>query len=436
MKKWMSLFLALVLACSLLGCGVQGESTDGMENMGGEKIDVTIENTEGQQQIAVPDYVQAAIDSSNRLTTSRFYLAEDGSVLVNPAYGRWSEEIRKDLLAAVQLPNLMKLLMNGEETEILALTEDGDVYYNGVLLYSGIVDMDCNTMTMVINKQPNNEFIQKDKTGAINFLPESDLQLSMYQRAMEEMPERFMEVDGTTICRHEYELSEYKNTSEKNGYAYAESAKYISAEDRDYLVLGEDGKLYVKELSLDDEINYRGMECFDWENLVWVDSALYDHIASTHHELTLTVAGIQADGTVVACGEYADEILSWGPLSYLSMSEGLIAGLTIDGNARLTGQMAKVLKEEVNTWTNIAGIKVGKLLTANTDIQTDVISAITKDGTFRVCFYDFHDGIFSREFSLDDMGGLGYYRYSPDGNVYLPNSETGEWEIWVPEMEE
>ena len=103
------------------------------------------------------------------------------------------------------------------------------------------------------------------------------------------------------------------------------------------------------------------MESRNWENLVWVDSARYEHRAATRNELTLTVAGIQADGTVVACGEYADEILSWGSLSYLSMSEGLIAGLTTDGHARLTGQMARVLADEVNTWTDIAGIKVGKL---------------------------------------------------------------------------
>lgn len=435
MKKWMSLLLVLALVCSLFGCGVQGEPTDGTQNMADEEMDVTMD-LEERQQIEIPAYIQAAIDSSERLWGNRFFLAEDGSILVNPAYGGWHKEIREDLLAAAAVPNVKKLLMDGGDSEVLALTEEGDLYYNGTLIRSDVVDMDYNTITRTINDIPNNQFIKKTMAGAFVFPTAEDMEEIWYQRAMEQRPERFMDVKGQTVFRHEYNVSQYNNHSDTDGYACCEDPRYISAENRDYLVLGGDGKLYVYEDDLHDGACYTDMECRNWENLVWVDSAMYEHLAATRNELTLTVAGIQADGTVVACGEYADEILSWGPLSYLSMSEGLIAGLTTDGHARLTGQMARVLADEVNTWTDIAGIKVGKLYKAFNKDQVDVVSAVTTDGHFRVCFYDDYEGIMSRYFAVDDMGDVGFFRYSPDGNVYLPDMQTGEWEIWVPEAKE
>ena len=429
MKKWMSLFLVLTLACSLLACGNQSEPTDHAESTPQGNTAETSESI-SSSQIVAPDHIQKAIDISNRLTTSSLFLAEDGSILVYPGFGNWHNGIREDLRAVAKIPNLKKIVTNGKDTEILALTEEGDVYYNGTLLLSGVVDMDYNKISMVINQMPNNAFIREDMAGALYFVLDEDLQTSYHQSWVQQAPDRLIDVDGQIVRRHEYPLSDFMNISEKNGTTYAEALKYIVNEERDYLALGEDGKLYIKELSRDDELNYDKMDCYDWENLVWVDSAEYDRQFYEDYALTLTVAGIQADGTVVACGEYADEILSWGQLSYLSMREGLIAGLTPDGTVRLTGQRSEELKAEVESWTDIAGIQVGKLNQA----RTDVISAITTDGSFRICFYSGEQyGIINVYFSLTDPSGGHYYRYSPDGNVYESNAETGEWEIWTPE---
>jgi len=91
--------------------------------------------------------------------------------------------------------------------------------------------------------------------------------------------------------------------------------------------------------------------------MVMIDAAKMS--ADKGQSAEVAVAGIQADGTVMACGAYAEEIKGWGPLSYISMEGGLIAGLTPEGTLKLTGPYAEYMEAAASDLKNIAAIEVG-----------------------------------------------------------------------------
>lgn len=80
--------------------------------------------------------------------------------------------------------------------------------------------------------------------------------------------------------------------------------------------------------------------------------------ANYTEEPSMTVVGIQRDGTVLA-GDYAEDIQSEGQLAGLSMSGGMIVGLANDGSLKMIGQYVEFMADVVESWTNIAAVKVG-----------------------------------------------------------------------------
>ena len=184
--------------------------------------------------------------------------------------------------------------------------------------------------------------------------------------------------------------------------------------------------------SFADQDRYAVLGCLEWTDLVLVDASKWMENGAVK---SLTVAGLQSDGTVVACGDYADEILSWGPLSYLSMSDGSIVGLTTDGRLKMTGEMAEFMAEEVESWTDIAAVKVGN------DSKTEtIISAITTDGTFYCVhcnLYNTYERSETMVFSPQSCSNLRFalYRYCADGTVYrtVKTEEAAQWKPVEPE---
>lgn len=202
----------------------------------------------------------------------------------------------------------------------------------------------------------------------------------------------------------------------------------LSAEKRDFFVLNNEGKVFTDNNDgLSDE--YIGCECFDWKDLVLIDAAkvMIGSPKDPNPECELTIAGIQSDGTVLACGPYAEEILSWGKLNYISMDDSLIVGLTPDGKLKVTGQAAEFVKSDLEKWSNITGVKAGNLT------GTTVVNAIDGNQNYYHLEYDErwlenNAATVSLEKGCNDSNHTTWYRYCTDGTVLSSNTDNGTWE--------
>ena len=202
----------------------------------------------------------------------------------------------------------------------------------------------------------------------------------------------------------------------------------ISAEKSDFFVLNNTGKVFMDNNDGFSE-EYIGLECFDWDNIALIDAAkvMLSDAKDSNTEAELTVAGIQSDGTVRAVGAYADEILSWGTLNYISMDDALIVGLTPDGYLKAAGQAAEFVASDLNQWSNIAGVKVGNVT------GTTIVNAVDKDGTYYHLEYDArwtenNLATVSVEKGCSDSNGAVWYRYCQDGTVLCSVGQNGAWE--------
>ena len=110
------------------------------------------------------------------------------------------------------------------------------------------------------------------------------------------------------------------------------------------LFLNKEGTLYTvfepgfvdeywdTELSFEDV--WPGCEIEGWKDVVVMDCM------KNESEGTSCIAAIAADGTVYATGDYANEILSWGDLAYITMNHSIIVGLKKDGTLKFAGNNA------------------------------------------------------------------------------------------------
>lgn len=209
----------------------------------------------------------------------------------------------------------------------------------------------------------------------------------------------------------------FLNLSAEKGTPVSGSLSALGVDKHDFFLLNGEGQVFLEGGNGTD---YTGMECFNWKDMAVIGAAKY------MKEPSLTVAGIQRDGTVLACGDYAEEILSWGTLADLSMSDGMIVGLTKDGALKMTGQYAEFMAAEVESWTNIAAVQVG----STSKIQA-IINAVVIDGKFYHLEYDSRwteltIGVLNPAAGAEENSAR-WYRYAPDGAVSR-TSDTGEWE--------
>ena len=169
---------------------------------------------------------------------------------------------------------------------------------------------------------------------------------------------------------------------------------------------------------------YNALDYSGFENLVIVDIA--KHMAGMGGGVeSLTVAGIKGDGTVVATGTYASDILSWGKLADIAMSDGMIVGLTEDGKVKMTGDFAEKMKETVESWTNIVAIEVGYATGSNID---NIVSALDSDGIFHFAtIMNERSGVEVGSISVNGVtGGRSCHKYTPDGKEFYTDYE-GNW---------
>lgn len=405
MKKRLAMMLAcLMLACVLTGCG------------GGEKggaVQAT-EAPKAEQKIEIVDYVQNAMDAAERLSGSVYFVAEDGSVIVPSGY---DNEYKKNEFLPIYaaLPNVKRIVASSSCSSVYALTDEGDLYYYDVKVAEGVKDFVYATTNM----SENGHFLKEDGVYKIDAEDTEWVNENLRKNS----PENYQDIGDKTISIFERNNAYYNyagETDEKlNGNVVS-----LSVDKHDYMALTEDGRVFMdNNYGSSDE--YESMEFFQWENMAVIDAAKRMGTGENRGKVeTLTVAGIQADGTVMACGDYAGEILSWGPLSYISMGDGMIVGLTKDGTLRVTGQEAEKVAEFVGQWSGIVGVKVGH----ETDVT--IINAVDANGNFYYVESCVRWTTDSADFISPETGCSGenyFYKYCPDGTVYESDYESGEW---------
>ena len=412
MKKRLSIMLLCLLAAyALTGCG--GGETGGA-------VQAT-EAPTAQPKVEIVDYVQTAMDAAARLSGSVYFVAEDGSVIVPSGYdNEYSDNEFLPIYAA--LPNVRRIVASSSCSAVYALTDEGDVYFHDVKVAEGVTDFVYATT----NSSESGIFISGDQ--ACNIDVEDTEWVNPNLREM--YPEKYMDVGGgKTISKYVWNPNFYNYAGESKEKLALEGVALssVSVDKHDYLVLTESGRVFMDNNSGNSE-EYETMEFFGWENMAVIDAAKRMGTGENRGNVeTLTVAGIQADGTVLACGDYAEEILSWGPLSYISMDDGLIVGLTKEGTLRVTGQDAEEVAEFIGQWTGIVGVKVGN----ETDVK--IINAVDAEGNFYYLETCFRWTTESADFISPEKGCSGenyFYKYCPDGTVYECDPGIGEWVLF------
>ena len=344
----------------------------------------TVDAAGGSSQEAVATvtetvgHVKAAMDAAEHLY-SNYLLAGDGSVITV------GETSYQDVAAGyARLDGVKKLCVSPSEFHTFALTESGDLYAGTEKMASGVSDMVfCTTNT--------------NEEGYI--LTGSSIQRIGGDKLYD------------TDCSAEFvRLNGDNNES-------VSSPVYIGVDKHCFFVLDTSGHIFMdKSSSYYDACGKLGI--YEWDNLALAGIAIYNSEPET-----LTAAGIRKDGTVVAAGDYADDILGWGPLSYISMGGGTIVGLTSDGSLKVTGQAAELISGTVEGWSNIAAVKVGRHARLG-----DLVTAMDANGDFyyvsteRDAIQD--TGKISQESgSTTDMS---CYKYAQDGTVYR-SRDNGGW---------
>ena len=338
---------------------------------------------------------------------------EDGSIVVRgESYGSFAGDY-----AALQ--NVSKIADSSSEMELFALTEEGDLYYRQAKIVGNVTDVVYSTT----NINQTAIFISEGKIYRVRVQNTSEVNANLRQQS----PDTYIDVDGETV--NYYQLNrKFSNLNEEEPiYADGELIR-ISAEKSDFFVLNNTGKVFMDNNDGFSE-EYIGLECFDWDNIALIDAAkvMLSDAKDSNTEAELTVAGIQSDGTVRAVGAYADEILSWGTLNYISMDDALIVGLTPDGHLKAAGQAAEFVASDLNQWSNIAGVKVGNVT------GTTIVNAVDKDGTYYHLEYDArwtenNLATVSVEKGCSDSNGAVWYRYCQDGTALCSVGQNGAWE--------
>lgn len=415
MKRWIITMTAAIMAFSLCACGNEKNETPestGREESVAETTDdgVSPSGSDGAQASAD---ILNAIAESDKLTTGNYLLMEDGSIVVRgESYGSFAGDY-----AALQ--NVSKIADSSSEMELFALTEEGDLYYRQAKIVGNVTDVVYSTT----NINQTAIFISEGKIYRVRVQNTSEVNANLRQQS----PDTYIDVDGETV--NYYQLNrKFSNLNEEEPiYADGELIR-ISAEKSDFFVLNNTGKVFMDNNDGFSE-EYIGLECFDWDNIALIDAAkvMLSDAKDSNTEAELTVAGIQSDGTVRAVGTYADEILSWGTLNYISMDDALIVGLTPDGHLKAAGQAAEFVASDLNQWSNIAGVKVGNVT------GTTIVNAVDKDGTYYHLEYDArwtenNLATVSVEKGCSDSNGAVWYRYCQDGTALCSVGQNGAWE--------
>ena len=315
LRRFSAMMLALVLCIALAGCS-SGDSATTEEKAAGEAptaVPVSIE---------VAAHVQSAIDASNLLTYKRIaVIPGEGIVTCDSDY--------HDYLPMYSMYDLKKLATSASASTILALTNSNELYFRN--------EKHADNVTDVVYATNNANEAGWYATG-----------------------------EGDVYCV-------YKDFNDDtfNSYQIHDGTSAVTAmgvEKHDLFIACADGTISTTG---DPEHWAKCSEFTSWGAGIAVIAA--SKIVNNGTAESATVAAITADGRTLAAGDFADDILAMGELSYIAMTDGVIIGLRTDGTLAVAGSYAQALTDAgLTSLTDIAGVMVGN----------DAISAVDKNGNY------------------------------------------------------
>lgn len=406
--KILYILLTQCLLMSLTACGGLSNGSGAVEaDSGMTENDFSTIKSGSAVQSKNTENVKAAMDAADRLSTGSYFLLADGSILTR------KESLLNFAVDYAALSGVKKIVDSCSEMELFVLTENGELYYRDIKIMDGVIDAVYGTTNV-------NQKLTAITEDEIYWLYEDD---SVNESVRANNPDDYTDVGDRVITHSQKMPSIYMDLSAADGsYAQAPFAA-VSAEKSDYFILTADGKVFT------DGNDYFGMSFFAWENIVVFDAQkrMLTSSDDDERETEITVAAILADGTVVAEGVYADDILAWGPLDYITMSDSIIIGLMPDGKLKATGVAAEYIEPDIADWQNIVAVKVGGTSTAER-----VINAMDTDGNCYQLRYD-SQGTDTYVDIVSPSDGLikgdsRFFKYSPDGTVYCTDGNNNTWE--------
>lgn len=380
----MALVISILTVWSLASCSATPPNTSevGGQNGNGDEGD----------KVQFSTAIKAAMAANNQLSGTNYFLASDGSILAIGA------DDKNKATEYAKFPNVKKII-KGAGWNSLVLTESGELYFNSSGLdFSG-------------EPYSENKKVAENVTDA-RFCS-NNVNISGYCIVGGEI-RKMTDAGEVFNVSYNYEFKNYPSGEELSG-----EAVFIEVDKHDFIVLDSKGNFYANWTSEE----YNTLDFTGFENLAIVDIAKKMELLSSTEVKSLTVAGIKGDGTVVATGTYAADILSWGKLADIAMGDGLIIGLTEDGKIKVTGDYAGQIKNDIEGWTNIIAIEVG-YIPGGID---HVVTALDSNGVFHyVGVESENDTVPSTGFgSLNGASKYGWYKFTPDGKLYY--IEEGNW---------
>ena len=366
--------LALTLAAGVSGCGKDGPSVSNTDISQSQAKAGEKPGTQKQQSGRTEAYIQSAIDAAEGLKQMDVITAPDGTRYAESEY----------------IP--------------IYLNANGDVYVFDTLMGENIADYALTNVDLYMLS--GDQLLGKEDFALHYFNVRSTDPLNP--------------VDCTDRLVH---------LGAANGAELTE----IFAEHNQLWGLDTKGRVFtldrIPEYDDDGEPN--------WDFMKWTKLAVFDtaYQEDSWDDL-VAFAGIKRDGEVVASGEWADEILGWGPLAYITMQNDIAVGLTKDGELKLAGPRTQNLESVLSQWHNITGVY------ACNDGDEAEIKAVDADGNFYWCKYEYYrkSYVFACKITSDGLEILApdperfrtgkfesMLRIHPDGKCTALNQDTLEW---------
>lgn len=323
-----------------------------------------------EENAGIPENILRAKELSDRLSNRLIAILPDGSIVASN-----TEDIDSSVFSAYAALDTRKIVA-APASDIAMLTHSGKLYQGARQTAEGIADIVYCT-----NNVNQNGYA--------------------------------LTTAGTLCYMHDEGAP---NTD--SGYTNPEDpfAVLADSERHDFFYITESGKLL-----LDAGEQYAWFEPVraSWTDLVHVAAAKYKPDSEPE---AMTIIGIRKDGTTVVAGDYAEEILGWGNLSWVAGAEDIIVGVKEDGTLGITGERGRKFREDprLASWKNIACVDVG----------TSSISAIDTAGNYYFASFQHYDeapdcAVFSPDAYFG--GAFAIARYYPDGTVCVADNKTRTW---------
>ena len=325
-----------------------------------------------EENARIPENVLRAKELSDRLGNRPIAIFPDGSIVVSRI-----SDVDSSVFSAYAAQDTRKIVA-APYTDIAMLTHSGELYQGARQTAEGIADI------VYCTNNANQSGYALTEAGALCY----------------------MHGEGAPNTD-----SGYTNPADP-------FAVLADSERHDFFYITESGALIV-----DGGNQYAWFEPVraSWTDLVHVAAAKYKPDSEPE---AMTIIGIRKDGSTVVAGDYAEEILGWGRLSWVAGAEGIIIGVKEDGTLGITGERGRKFREDprLANWKNIACVDVG----------TNSISAIDTSGNYYFAiFQDYDEAPTCAVFSPDGYfgGGFEVIRYYPDGTVRAADNRTRTWNV-------